>query len=300
MKIGSHVSNAGDLMLVGAVQEALSYDANCFMIYHGAPQNSYRKPIEQLRIPEYKELLVKHNIKIEDVIIHAPYILNLAQSDEEKRQYAVDFIIREVKMTAAIGAKYIVIHPGSSLSLSLADGLVQIIKSLKEILAATPGLDVVLTLETMAGKGTETCFDFSQLKKIIEEIHSPRIKVCLDTCHTFDSGYDWVNDYEGVIEKLDKTIGIQNIRVIHVNDSQNTLGSRKDRHANIGQGNIGFVTLAKICHDERFAHLPKILETPYLHDESGKKVYPPYKQEIAMLKANVYNENLIDDIINNR
>lgn len=300
MKIGCHVSNSGEMMLVGAIEEALSYKANCFMIYHGAPQNSYRKTIDAIRIPEYKKLLIENNIDPKDIIIHAAYILNLAQGDEEKRNYAVDFIVNEVERTEAMDAMYLVIHPGASLTLGVEVGLNNIIRSLKEVLEKTKGSNVVLTLETMAGKGTETCFEFSHLKYIMDNIDSPRIKVCLDTCHTSDSGYDWVNDYEGVIKELDTIIGIDNVKVIHVNDSLNITGARKDRHANIGLGTIGFDTLSKICHDERFKDIPKILETPYLPDENGKKIYPPYRQEIEMLKKNEFNDNLIEDIINNR
>lgn len=300
MKIGSHVSNSGDLMLVGAVNEALSYNANCFMVYHGAPQNSYRKSLKDFKIPEYLEILAANNIDPEDVIVHAPYILNLAQADKEKQQYAIDFIVSEVKRTYAIKAKYLVIHPGAALTLEIDDALDNIIDSLKAVLEQTADTNVVLTLETMAGKGTETCYRFSHLRKIIDAINSPRIKICLDTCHTYDSGYDWVNDYEGVIMKFDEIIGLEQIKVIHVNDSLNICGARKDRHANIGLGKIGFETLSKIVHDIRFKDIPKILETPYIPNEEGKKIYPPYKQEIAMLKAKSFNSNLIDDIINNR
>ena len=298
MKIGCHVSNSGDSMLVGAVQEALSYNANCFMIYHGAPQNSYRKPIADFRIPEYLNLLEENQIDPHDIIVHAPYILNLAQADEDKRAYAVDFIVREVETTAAIGAKYIVVHPGSVITLSMDEGISQIIKSLKEVLDRTKDLEVTIALETMAGKGTEACFRFEHLETIINEIKSERIKVCLDTCHTFDSGYDWVNNYEEIMDQINSTIGFENIKVIHLNDSLNISGSRKDRHANLGIGNIGFETLLKICYDERFAKLPKILETPYVANDEGKKVFPPYKQEIIMLRERKFNSNLIEDIKN--
>lgn len=292
MKLGCHVSNSGKEMLLGSVKEAFNYGANGFMVYLGAPQNSYRKDISELRVSDYQEKLRSFAIDPIDVIVHAPYIINLAQNDEIKRQFAVDFITREIKTTDAIGAKYIVIHPGAYLDLGLEKGLLKIVESLKEILNNTIDSNVVICLETMAGKGSECCYQFEHLKMIIDMINSDRIKVCLDTCHTFDSGYDWVNDYEGVIQRLRDIIGLESIKVIHVNDSKNILGSRKDRHENIGYGHIGFNTLSKICHDERFKDIMKILETPYIDD------YPPYKFEIEMIKANTFNPTLKDDIKN--
>ena len=299
MKLGCHVSNSGKEMLLGSVNEAISYDANCLMVYLGAPQNSYRKDVKDMNIPKFLEALKKHDIGNEDVIIHAPYIINLAQIDEDKRKFGVEFISREIITLGIMKAKYIVLHPGASLDNSLEIGISQIIRSLKEILDNTKDSDAVICIETMAGKGSEVCFKFEHIRTIMDEIKSSRIKVCLDTCHTFDSGYDWVNNYEEVIEELDTVIGLDNIKVIHMNDSKNILGSRKDRHANIGYGNIGFLTLSKICHDKRFSSIPKILETPYVEDEEGNKVFPPYKHEIKMLKENKFYINLIEEIKSN-
>lgn len=295
MKIGSHVSNKGKEMLVGAVNEALGYQANSMMIYLGAPQNSYRKDVSEYHIDEFQDIIKKNNIAIEDVIVHAPYIINLAQKDDEKRQFAIDFITKEVKRTSAIGVKYLVIHPGATLDLSIDEGLEVIANSLKEIIANTKDTDVFLTLETMAGKGTEACFTFDQLQSIIKKVNHNRIKVCLDTCHIFDSGYDLVNNYDAVIKEFDKVIGINQLKVIHVNDSKNPSGSRKDRHENIGYGEIGFDVLLKICEDERFKDIPKILETPYIKNDNEQ--YPPYKFEIEMLRKRKFNDHLYDDVI---
>lgn len=291
MKIGCHVSNAGKEMLLGSVNEAFNYGANGFMVYLGAPQNSYRKNIEEMRIDDYQKRLKEFAIDPIDVIIHAPYIINLAQGDDEKRQFAIDFMTKEVKTTHAIGAKYIVIHPGAYLDLGLETGLLKIIDSLNQVLDNTKETDVVICLETMAGKGTECCFQYKQIQFILETMKSDRIKVCLDTCHTNDSGYDWVNDYEGVIKQIKETIGLEAIKVIHLNDSKNPLGSKKDRHENIGFGNLGFTTLNKVCHDERFKDIMKILETPYIEG------FPPYKFEIEMLKKGDFNPNLKDEVI---
>lgn len=296
MKIGSHVANNGTEMLIGSVKEALSYNANSFMLYLGAPQNSFRKPISEFNIPQYMEILKNNNIDPQNVVIHAPYIINLAQPDEEKRQFAIDFITSEVIKTAAIGSKYIVIHPGAHMKDGTELGLGRIAESLKSIIKNTSDVDVVLLLETMAGKGTECCKNFEEIKTLLELVDSQRVQVCFDTCHTFDSGYDLVNNYDEVFNNFDKLIGLDRIRVIHVNDSKNDVGSHKDRHENIGFGNIGFKTLSKICHDERFSNVIKILETPYIENMEGEKTYPPYKEEIEMIRKNTFDPMMKEKI----
>lgn len=292
IKIGCHVSNNGDSMLLGSVSEALSYDANCFMVYLGAPQNSIRKPISLLRVEDYQKVLKEKMINNSDVIVHAPYIVNLAQPDNEKRKFAVDFISSELKTTSLIGASFLVVHPGAHVSSGINEALDRIILSIKEILEITKEYNSVICLETMAGKGTECCSLFEEVAYILKNINSKRVKVCLDTCHIWDAGYDIVNDYEKVINELDKTIGIDNIKVIHLNDSKNQCGSHKDRHSNIGFGYIGFDTLNKILFDERFVNVAKILETPFV-DKNGMKV-APYKEEIKMLKDRIFNPNFIE------
>ncbi|HKM29167.1 MAG TPA: deoxyribonuclease IV [Bacilli bacterium] len=294
MKIGSHVSNSGSEMLLKAAQEALSYQANCLMIYLGAPQNSYRKPVSDFKIKEARELLAENNIKMTDIIVHAPYITNLAQPDDPKRRFAIDFIVKEIIMMDQIGAKILVVHPGADVGQGLEIGLEKIILSLEEILRKTPTSQTMLALETMAGKGTECCYKFEHLQKIITTIKSPRLKVCLDTCHIHDAGYDIINAYDQTIKEFSDTIGLDRLAVIHLNDSQNDRGARKDRHANIGFGKIGFTTLAKFAHDERFKDIFKILETPYVSE--GKKEYPPYKHEIFMLRQGIFNPDLLGKI----
>ena len=290
-KLGCHVGNSGDEMLVGSVKEALSYNANCFMLYMGAPQNTLRKPMRYFRIDEYKEILKENNINPEDVIIHGPYILNFAQPDPEKRDFAVNFMSDEVRRTSMMGSKYIVFHPGAHVNQGIEAGCNLISLSIKRVLDNTKDVDVTLLLETMAGKGTECGCTFEQVKYILDKVNSSRLKVCLDTCHIFDGGYDIVNDYEGVIKRINDTFGIENIKCIHCNDSKNSLESHKDRHENIGFGNIGFDTLLKVCNDERFKGIPKILETPYVNKE-----FPPFKYEIAMLRSGKFDPELIDKI----
>lgn len=297
IKLGCHVGNNGNEMLLGSVKEALSYNANAFMVYLGAPQNSFRKPLEQLNIEQYKQVMMENNIDNINVVVHCAYILNLAQPDDEKRQYAIDFVTRELKGTHAIGAKYLVIHPGAHMNKGVEEGCDRIADSLIKILENTKDIDTVICLETMAGKGTECCSKFEEIKYIMDKVNSNRIKVCLDTCHIWDSGYDIVNDYENVISHFNDIIGLENLKVIHVNDSKNINGSHKDRHENIGFGNIGFDTLSKFIFDERFCDKIKILETPYVK-VNDKIEKPPYKYEINMLLNNKFNDKLIDLIRN--
>lgn len=301
LKIGSHVSMNGKEMLVGSVKEALSYDANSFMIYTGAPQNTRRKPTSELRIEEAKALMEEHNLSLDNVIVHAPYIMNLANQDPEKRQFAVDFLTKEIERTAAIGAKQIVLHPGAHVKQGAEVGIMHIIAGLNKVIENTKGLDVLIALETMAGKGTEVGRNFGELKAIIDGVDdNSRISVCFDTCHTHDSGYLTKDNFDKVVEEFDSVIGKERISVFHINDSKNDLGASKDRHENIGFGYIGFEALNYIVNHKDFMDVPKILETPYVTEteDSKDKVYPPYKHEITMFRNQVFNENIMNDIRN--
>ncbi len=298
MKIGSHVSNNGIKMLEGSVEEALSYGANALMVYLGAPQNTFRKPFNQMHINEALELCKKNNIDPEDIIVHAPYIVNLAQSDNQKWDYAITFLGNELMGTSMIGAKYMVLHPGAHVGMGSNYGIERIANGINCILSDTINYRSVILLETMAGKGTECGRTFEEIKAIIDRVHNKnRIGVCLDTCHINDAGYDIVNDYEGVINDFDRIIGLEYLKVIHLNDSKNPVGSHKDRHENIGFGTIGFETLMKFVNDERFKEIPKILETPYIPYTKDLSL-PPYQEEIAMIKCGKFNENLKNEIVN--
>ena len=297
MKIGSHVSNNGIKMLEGSVEEALSYGANALMVYLGAPQNTFRKPFNQMHINEALELCKKNNIDPEDIIVHAPYIVNLAQSDNQKWDYAITFLGNELMGTAMIGAKYMVLHPGAHVGMGSNYGIERIANGINCILSDTINYRSVILLETMAGKGTECGRTFEEIKAIIDRVHNKnRIGVCLDTCHINDACYDIVNDYEGVIDEFDRIIGLEYLKVIHLNDSKNPVGSHKDRHENIGFGTIGFDTLMKFVNDERFKDIPKILETPYIPYTKDLS-FPPYQEEIAMIKSGKFNENLKNEIL---
>ena len=290
IKIGSHVSLSGKKMLLGSVEESLENGANCLMVYTGAPQNTKRRPIDEFRVDEAKELLAKNNISMDDVIIHAPYIINLANTTKpEVFELAVDFLRQEIKRVEEIGAKYIVLHPGAHVGAGEEAGLAQIVKGLDMVLTKvqTP----IICLETMAGKGSELGTSFEQLAYIINNVKLPdKLGVCLDTCHINDAGYD-ETDFDKILDEFDKIIGLDKLKVIHVNDSKNPIASHKDRHANIGYGTIGFDKLIKIIYNPRIKDLCKILETPFVNDRKDS----PYRQEIAMIKNKKFVDWLDED-----
>lgn len=284
IKIGSHVGMAGKEMFLASVKEAHSYGANVLMLYTGAPQNTRRKEIKDLNIEAGWEYAKENGI--DEIVVHAPYIVNLANTVKpETFELAVEFLEKEIRRTAAMRSKILVLHPGSALDAGADAGIAQAVKGLNMVLDGNED-EVYIALETMAGKGSEIGRTFEELKMIYDGVHKKeRLRVCFDTCHVNDAGYDIVNDYEGVFQKFDEVIGLDQIAVFHINDSLNPLGAHKDRHANIGAGTIGFETLHRIVHDPRFIKIPKILETPWLCAEGEtKKTIPPYKEEIERLR----------------
>jgi len=289
LKIGSHVSMSGKKMLLGASEEALSYGANTFMIYTGAPQNTRRKAIEELNIEAGQKHMAEHGMT--DIVVHAPYIINIGNSIKpETFQLGVEFLTSEIQRTEAIGAKQIVLHPGAHVGAGVEEGIKKIIEGLNEVLTGQEQLQIAL--ETMAGKGTEIGRSFEELAMIFDGVtHNDRLSVCFDTCHTHDAGYNIVEDFDGVLNEFDKIIGIDRLKVLHINDSKNVRGAGKDRHENIGFGHIGFDAIHKIVHHPQLIDVPKILETPFVgEDKNNKKA--PYKHEIAMLKQGVFQEDL--------
>lgn len=282
--LGSHVGMSGKDMMLNSVKEALSYGANTFMVYTGAPQNTRRKKIEELNIEAARRCMEENGI--EKFVVHAPYIINLGNTIKpETFEIAVEFLGIELERTAAMGSDVLVLHPGAHVGAGEDAGIAQIIKGLDMVME--PDMPVYIALETMAGKGSEIGKTFEELKAIYDGVKYPeKLRVCFDTCHVNDAGYDIVNDYEGVMQHFDEVIGLDQIAVFHINDSKNPLGAHKDRHENVGKGSIGFETLLKVVSDERFRHIPKILETPYIKDaEDPKKSYPPYKEEIEWLQS---------------
>ena len=283
IKLGCHVGMAGKEMFLASAQEAASYGANVFMLYTGAPQNTRRKDISELNIEAGWEYARQHGI--EEIVVHAPYIINLANTVKpETYELAVEFLEKEIIRTAAMRSRIMVLHPGSHVNAGVEAGIAQVIKGLNTVLNQNDD-DVYIALETMAGKGNEVGRTFEELKAIYDGVDKKdRLRVCFDTCHVNDAGYDIVNHYDEVFEEFDKVIGLDQIAVFHINDSMNPLGAHKDRHANIDKGSIGYETLHRLVHDERFIDVPKILETPWLAEEgSDKKTKPPYKEEIEWL-----------------
>ena len=287
--IGSHVGYKKDSGLVGSVKEALSYGANTFMFYTGAPQNTKRLPIDLVNVQEADKLMKENDIQKENVIVHAPYIINLATDDEEKRSFATRFLQEEIKRVETLGFTYLVIHPGSHVGFGPDKGIENIADSLNKVLEDDK--KVVILLETMAGKGTEVGRTFEEIASIIAKVNKKeKLGVCLDTCHINDAGYD-LNDFDKVLDSFDTIIGLDKLKCLHINDSKNERSAHKDRHENIGLGHIGFENLLKVIYNERLDNIPKILETPYVD-----KIYPPYKYEIEMIRNKKFNENLYNDI----
>ena len=286
-------------MLLGSVKEALSYGANTFMFYTGAPQNTRRKAIEEMKVEEAKALMAANNIDLKNVVVHAPYIINLANTVKlETFELAVDFLRQELERCAKIGTSILVLHPGSHVKAGEEAGLAQIIKGLNEALQDTP-YQGKIALETMAGKGSELGTTFQQIRYLMDHCQYPeKLGVCLDTCHLNDAGYD-VTNFDNLLKEFDKIIGLNKIGCIHINDSKNEKGAHKDRHENIGVGKIGFENLIKIIYSKNLKEVPKILETPYISMDGGKdRTYPPYKFEIEMIKNKTYNPKLLEDIRN--
>lgn len=294
MLIGSHVSMSGKKMLLGAAEEAASYQATTFMIYTGAPQNTRRKPIEEMQIAAGQDFMTEKGIS--NIVVHAPYIINLGNTIKpENFGFAVSFLQEEIQRAQALGATQITLHPGAHVGAGPEAGIKQIIKGLNEVLEKNQTAQIAL--ETMAGKGTEIGRSFEELASIIDGVTlNEKLSVTLDTCHTNDAGYNVKEDFDGVLNEFDKIIGLDRLKVIHVNDSKNPQGSHKDRHANIGFGTIGFEALNKIVHHEQLSALPKILETPYVgEDKKNKKA--PYGYEIAMLREKNFDPELLTKIM---
>ncbi len=289
MLIGSHVSFNNKDQLLGSVKEALSYGSTTFMFYTGAPQNTTRSKIDNNITKEAIDLMNKNNIDYSKVIVHAPYIINLANNKEiDKYDFSIRFLKEEVKRCEELGIKYLVLHPGSHVGLGIDAGINNIINALNIVLNNT---NITILLETMAGKGTEIGSNFNELKRIIDGINNKdNIGVCLDTCHLNDSGYD-VTDFDKLLALFNQEIGLSKVKCIHINDSKNTISSHKDRHENIGFGTIGFDNLIKIIYHEKLKDIPKILETPYVLDKA------PYKYEIDMIKNKKFDSNLKSKIV---
>ena len=283
--IGSHVSFNKEKQLMGSLDEALSYESNTFMFYTGAPQNTRRYEINDDLTNQALQKMKDNNIDINNIIVHAPYIINLANDKEnDKYDFSINFLKQEIERCEELKMSYLVLHPGSHVGLGIEKGINNIIYALNEVLKDDK--NVTILLETMAGKGTEVGSNFQELKAIIDGIDKKElIGVCMDTCHLNDSGYD-ITDFDSILDEFDRIVGLSYLKCIHINDSKNIKGAKKDRHENIGYGSLGFDTLIKIIYNPKLDNIPKILETPYINDK------PPYKEEIAMIREKKFNDNL--------
>ncbi len=283
MIIGSHVSLKAPDYFLGSVKEALSYGSNALMIYTGAPQNTRRRDIDKLNIEAGLKLMDEHDLRSDRIIVHAPYIINLANSIKaETFELATSFLSSEIKRVKAFNTKIMVLHPGAHVGAGVEAGLDQAIKGLNMVLDEEE--DISIALETMAGKGSELGRSFEELAYLINGVNNKScISVCLDTCHIHDAGYN-VTDFDAILAEFDRIIGLEYLSVIHINDSKNERGAQKDRHENIGYGKIGFDALLKIVNHPKLPDLVKILESPYVEDQA------PYKKEIQMLRNGQFED----------
>ncbi|MGY3724477.1 Endonuclease IV [Granulicatella balaenopterae] len=294
MLIGSHVSMKGKEMLLGSAKEANSYQANVLMVYTGAPQNTKRKPIEEMNIQAGQNYMEEHGL--EEVVVHAPYIINLGNTIKPGYlDFAIDFLREEIKRAEAVGAKQLVLHPGAHVKAGTEAGLAQIIKGLNEVIDREQKLSIAL--ETMAGKGTELGRTFEELATIIDGVHyNEKLSITFDTCHVHDAGYNIKEDLSGVLTKFDKIIGLDRLQVLHVNDSKNICGAKKDRHANFGFGEIGFEALMQVVNEPIFKDIPKILETPWVGEDKKNQV-APYQREIDMIRKNQFDPMMLEKLM---
>ena len=283
--IGSHVGFNSKEQLLCSLEQALSYNANTFMFYTGAPQNTVRSKIDDKITKEAIEKMINNGMKLENIIVHAPYIINLANNKEDdKYNFSIRFLKEEIERCEQIGIKYLVLHPGSHVGVGVEVGLQNIIFALNEVNKKNDS--VVILLETMAGKGTELGTNFDQLKTIIDGvIDKDKIGICMDTCHLNDAGFD-ISNFDSILDEFDKKIGLKYLHCIHINDSKNPIGAHKDRHENIGYGTLGFDNIINVIYNKRLSDIPKILETPWIGEN------PPYKEEIEMIKNKQFNPNL--------
>ena len=290
MIIGSHVSFVKDEQLLGSIKEALSYNANALMLYTGAPQNTNRLPINKEIIIEAKKLMEENNFDSNNIIVHAPYIINPA--NPLNKDFSISFLKQEIKRCEELGLNKLVLHPGSHVGNGVDVGIENIIDVLKNSIKDT---NVNILLETMAGKGSEVGSKLEEIKRIIDGVNLPNLNVCIDTCHLNDSGYD-MSKFDEFLDLFDDIIGIDKIKCVHINDSKNIIETHKDRHDNIGFGTLGFDNIINIIYNSRLENVPKILETPYVtaSEDDKKRAFPPYKFEIEMIKEKKFNPNLIE------
>ncbi len=271
LKIGCHLSSSKGYLNMG--EEIISLGGNTFQFFTRNPQGGSKlKPLDLEDIKKFNELAKEHNFAY--IVAHAPYTMNLASKDSIM-EFSKNMLKEDLERITYLNNVYYNFHPGSHIGAGSIEGIKKIVNSLNEIVQTDEG--PLILLETMAGKGSEIGRNFQEIKDILDGVnYKSRFGVTLDTCHVFDAGYDIKTNLDKVLQEFDNIIGLDKLKVIHLNDSLNTLNSHKDRHAKIGLGNIGNEAIINIINHPLLRNLPFILETP--NDLSG------YKQEIAFLK----------------
>ena len=265
--------------------------ATTFAFFTRNPRGGKAKPIQKEDVAAFLAYAAEHDLQ--HLVAHAPYTMNLCSADPSIRQFGKDMLADDLQRMEYTPNQYYNFHPGSHVKQGAEVGIAQIAETLNEVLF--PEQTTTVLLETMAGKGSEIGRSFEELARIYDGVtYNDKLRVCFDTCHTNDAGYDVANDFDSVIEEFDKIIGKDQIAVFHINDSKNPRGAAKDRHENIGLGSIGFDALYKIVWHKDFLDVPKILETPYVKSlADAKKAFPPYKEEIDMLRSGEYDATRI-------
>lgn len=268
--IGTHMSIAGGL--AKTAENVVKMNADTMQIFSRNPRGSSYKTYLPEEIERFQKIRKDHAFG--PVLAHAPYTMNLASATEKTYEFACTVIREDIRRMDELQIENLVFHPGSHTGIGEEAGIANIIRGLDQ--AITGSENITVLLETMSGKGTEIGVTFEELKAIRDGVkHPEKIGICLDTCHVFAAGYDIVNDLEGVLEKFDQVLGLDLLRAVHLNDSMMPFGSRKDRHAPIGEGEIGMESLLNVLRHPRLRDLPFYLETPF--DDAG------HKKEIAMI-----------------
>lgn len=272
--IGAHLSSSQGFYKMG--KAAMKIGANTLQCFVRNPRGAKAKTIDPVDLGKLRELMIEQNFG--PIVAHAPYIMNACSKDEGIRALAEEILTGDLALMEYLPGNYYNFHPGSHVGQGTETGITQISDMLNRVLH--PELKTVVLLETMTGKGSEIGGRFEELREIIDRVEcKERIGVCLDTCHVWDGGYDVVNDLDGVVTEFDKVIGLAYLKAIHVNDSMNPFGAKKDRHALIGEGHLGLDAIIRVLTHPALKHLPFNLETP-TEDEG-------HAQEIALLREKI-------------
>ena len=271
LHIGCHLSSSKGFAAMG--RQALELGADTFQFFTRNPRGSKAKDLDPNDAAALVALMKEHNFA--PIVAHAPYTLNLCGAEEANRTFARETMADDLRRMEYVPGQYYNFHPGSHVGQGIEQGIAYIAEGLNAILK--PDQTTTVLLETMAGKGSEVGGRFEELRAILDRVElSDKMGVCLDTCHVSDGGYDIIGNLDGVLEEFDRVLGLHRLKAIHLNDSKNPLGARKDRHACIGEGEIGLEALSRVVRHPALKHLPFCLETP--------NELPGYAKEIALMR----------------